>query len=294
MLPNFTIGGAQKSGTTFLHWALENHPAVFLPERPQEIHFFDIDSNWERGLPWLEAHFAGWNGQAAAGHTAPLYLYDPRVPERIHSVLPEMRFLFVLRHPVDRAYSHYWHEVRLGAETRPFEEALRLEPARIARDAEARRHFSYLDRGRYAVQLERFHRRFGAERVLVLRHDELREQPDEVRRRCAEFLRIDPGAFGPLRQDAESRNASMLPRSPSLQHLAFRLRPYVPRLERAIRRLNLREARYPRLDPERRRQLLHGFEDEIRALEKLTGIDFGDWLQPPGEAGPQGAGSRAR
>ena len=275
VLPNFFIGGAQKSGTTTLHWRLKEHPQVFIPDFPQEIHFFDDAKNFERGLRWYEGLFAGWKGQRAVGQTSPLYLYAPEVPERIHAVLPDARFVFILRDPVDRAYAHYWHSVKKGYEGLDFAAALEAEPERIARGGLRRRDHSYLDRGRYAGQLQRYFERFGRQRTLVLLQDELSADPSRVEAACARFLDVDPAAFPP--RSVAVYNVSQLPRSRSLQRAVGPWRRRLPRLAAALDRLNLRTAPYPPLDAALRARLERLFEPEIRDLEELLGRELRGW-----------------
>jgi hypothetical protein len=278
VLPGFFIGGAQKSGTTTLHFRLKAHPQVFIPDRPQEIHFFDDPRNFARGLLWYEGLFAGWSGQPAVGQTSPLYLYDPLVAARIRDVIPEARFLFVLRNPVERAHSHYWHSVKKGYEPLELAPALEAEADRIRQGGTLRRDHSYVDRGRYAPQLRRYFECFGRERVLVLLYDELVRDPDRLERSCARFLGIDPDAFPP-RDRSAARNASQLPRLRWLQRATAPWRRSAPRIAAVVDRLNLRTAPYPALDPALRARLAAIFEPEIRELEKLLELDLSSWKQ---------------
>jgi hypothetical protein len=280
VLPNFFIAGAQKSGTTTLHYRLKEHPQVFIPDRPQEIHFFDDARNFARGLTWFESLFDSWKGQPAVGQTSPLYVYDPLVPERIQAVIPDARFLFVLRNPVDRACSHYWHSVKKGYESLELGPALAAEDERIRRGGTLRRDHSYVDRGRYAPQLRRFFDRFGREHVHVLLYDQLARDPDCLEQSCARFLGIDPAAFPP-RGSVSVRNASRLPRLRWLQRATAPWRRSAPRIATLVDRVNLRTAPYPPPDPELRAHLAAVFEPEIRQLEKLLGLDLSEWKVTP-------------
>ncbi|HUE84637.1 MAG TPA: sulfotransferase [Vicinamibacterales bacterium] len=127
-LPTFLIGGAQKSGTTTLHHYLSAHPDIFIPRRPQELHFFDFDPNYVRGVHWYASHFTSATpAHRAIGQTSPLYLYAPDAPERIAALLPDVKLIFIRRNPVDRAFSHYWHAIKKGRKTLDFETALAME-----------------------------------------------------------------------------------------------------------------------------------------------------------------------
>lgn len=106
MLPNFLIVGAARAGTTSLYYYLKQHPDVFMSPK-KEIDFFDVDKNFEKGLDWYERYFEGYTGQKAIGEASPLYMYLEKVPKRIAKVIPDVKLIFILRNPVDRAYSHY-------------------------------------------------------------------------------------------------------------------------------------------------------------------------------------------
>src|ERR671919_2133494 len=104
-LPTFLVIGAMKSGTTALINSLGKHPDVFA--LPSEIHFFDRFH--DRGLDWYRERFAKARGQGAVGESTPEYMYLPHARERIVRDLPGVQLIAILRNPVERAYSHYWH-----------------------------------------------------------------------------------------------------------------------------------------------------------------------------------------
>ena len=120
-------------------------------------------------------------------------------PQSAHALFPQAKLIVLLRDPVRLAYSHYWHERDKKRETLSFEEAIAAEPARLGddeqrlargeiRQSRAHQHFSYLARGRYAEQLERWWRHYPRERLLVLRFEHLARDPLAVLDRTLEFL----------------------------------------------------------------------------------------------------------
>ena len=161
-LPDAIIIGAQKCGTSSLHNYLTQHPGVIAPLR-KEVHYFD--DNYRRGERWYRAHFGRAGGPGINLDSSPYYLFHPLAAQRAHQLLPDARLIVMLRDPVRRAYSHYWHERDKRRESLSFADALDAEPLRIARDAQRlaqgeidsspdHRRYSYLARGRYAEQLE--------------------------------------------------------------------------------------------------------------------------------------------
>lgn len=207
MLPDWLIIGAQRSGTSSLYEYIVQHPFAGR-SAVEEVHFFD--KNYGKGTGWYRGHFPtrlgmrfvtlGHEGTASTGECTPNYMSHPLAPRRIGETLPEVRLLVLLRNPVDRAYSHFHHERDLHREPlTTFEEALGAEEARMNGEMQriiaddgyysfAQQHFTYLERGRYAAQIERLFALFPRERVLVLCSEHLLKDPAAVYARVLQFL----------------------------------------------------------------------------------------------------------
>ncbi len=175
-LPDVIIGGAQKSGTTYLAELLAAQPEFFLPAI-KEIHFFN--AFWGRGPSWYAAHFQLRGSGARQIDASPSYMIFDAVPQRIRELCPDAQLIFVLRDPVARAHSHYQHNVRAGWEQLGFADALAAEDERIAPALAAMERdpsdlgiayglYSYRTRGMYARFLSAFHDVFPSEQILVL------------------------------------------------------------------------------------------------------------------------------
>ena len=211
VLPDFLVIGAEKCGTTSLYQALTSHPDVH-PARRKEPHYFDY--HFARGETWYRAWFPFvWvralrrrrRGRFLTGEASPDYIFHPHAARRAHALLPEARLIAILRDPALRAFSHHQQQVRKGREPLSFEEAITREPERVdaplakmARDetlaVESVTRFSYLARGRYAEQLERWLALYPRERLLVLFSEELSKEPAETLRRAFAFLGLDADA----------------------------------------------------------------------------------------------------
>jgi len=269
-LPNFLVIGAVRSGSTALASYLRKHPDVFMAER-KEVEFFDV--NFDKGVEWYGQWFEDAGGAIAIGEASPSYMYDEEAPARIAEVVPSARLIAILRNPVDRAYSHYWRVRSRGREPLGFAEAIAAEPARLASgDPSIRRRASYLDRGRYAAQLERVCVQVPRDHVRVIILEELTAEPEPIYEDLCRFLEIDP-AFRPanLGQPA-GRHKSYRSKA------VIRLHRRVPvRVERAIRRLNERQAPYPPLDETSRRELMERFEPDNAAFESWLGREIPAW-----------------
>jgi sulfotransferase family protein len=207
LLPDYLIIGAQRAGTTSLHRYLIQHPGVRTTLRTKGVHFFD--TAYGRGMSWYASRFptklTAWyvarrhGVELRTGEASPYYLFHPLVPDRVAEHLPQVKLIALLRDPVQRAYSHYQHELARGFETLPFEEAIEAEPARLAADLAYRsfehQHHSYLARGRYAEQLDRWRARFDGDQLLVLSSERFFAEPEPTFARVLEFLELP--AFSP-------------------------------------------------------------------------------------------------
>ncbi len=209
--PSFFLIGSMKAGTTSLFNNLIQHPMIAEP-LSKEIRFFDF--HYERGRRWYLAHFplektAKKRGETLTGEASPSYLFDPHAPRRIKRFESQAKLVVLLRNPVDRAYSHYQHAVRYWGETRSFEEAAKVEEEWIGEEQRRRMldtrfmgvrriHHSYLTRGRYLEQLQRWEKMFPRAQMLVLKAEDYFERPETVMPRVLEFLNLpkwEPDSF---------------------------------------------------------------------------------------------------
>lgn len=270
-LPTFIIAGAMRCGTTSLNGYLREHPDV-VTSQPKEVHFFDL--HFDEGLDWYRSHFPDTAGTTAVGEATPDYLYHPLAVARIAAEMPDVKLIVLLRNPIDRAHSHYWHNRSRGRENLDFDAALEAEPVRIAIGGEQRRIFSYADKGRYVAQLERVYASVAPERVLVRTFDELEQAPDALYADTCRFLGIDD-TFRPDNLGS-AINAYVEFRSPRLRNIA-KLLP-TP-LRKAVGRFNEKEpAPYGSMKPATRERLAADFAEANAGLDALTGMRIPDWF----------------
>jgi hypothetical protein len=249
-LPDFLLLGAQKAGTSSLYRYLQRHPRI-LPALSKEVHYFTKHRDRPEG--WYRAHFPRVRTlakqRALTGEATPYYLFEPRVPAQVASLLPAARFIVLLRNPVERAYSHYQQERARGRETLGFaaaleaeEERLAPELARLLADPAATspiyQNQSYFARGLYAEQLARWREHFPPERFLVLQSEAFFAEPAGTCQRVFEFLDLPRHSLSGLR--------------------AANQRSYAP------------------LDPALREALVARYAPHNRALEDLLGTHY-DW-----------------
>jgi hypothetical protein len=272
-LPSFVIIGAMKSGTTSLAAYLNAHPDAFCAIEP---HFFD--AAFDRGIDWYREQFRDAGGVAAVGEKSPSYMYLPGVMERITGTLPDAKLVAILRHPVDRAYSHYWHQRRAGKEKLPFARALAAEPDRLAAQTKGTSPFAYVDRGMYLSQLERVAALTSSENVLVLLFEDLRSEPEKTFATLCTFLGIDPSVVPPLVGERTNTFRTYRPRWLWVAMHRYRLWRRLPRpVAERMGRVMTRESVYEPMDPAVRAQLLERFAEPNAALAAWLGRDLSVW-----------------
>jgi hypothetical protein len=173
----------------------------------KEIEFFD--RYFDRGVDWYRAHFARAalaripaeeEARTITGEATANYLFFPRVPARVLSVVPDVKLIVLLRNPVERAYSHYQLSVNIGVEQLSFEDAIRAEPERLGINpgqlpsefdfSPNFRFHAYLSKGLYAQQLDCWRRHFDLQRVLVIQSERLYANSESVLREVADFLEL--------------------------------------------------------------------------------------------------------
>jgi len=208
-LPDFMIIGAQKAGTTSLFEDLMRHPRIKRP-LDKELHYFSDPGNYQKGLAWYRSQFpirlspaGAVAGKQLTGEATPYYLFHPLAPQRIFETLPRVKLIVMLRDPVDRAFSHYFHEVREKRETRSFEQAIENEPAEMEQEEATilgdgryfsykHRRCSYLSRGIYWRQLERWFKFFERSQFVILKSEDYLRDPEGNFSLVADFLGLFP------------------------------------------------------------------------------------------------------
>jgi hypothetical protein len=234
-LPDFVIIGVAKGGTTFLYHLLTQHPLVE-PAAFKEPHYFDLLIE-DEGVEWYRRCFPQPKlkdgRRTITGEASPVYLWDTVVPQRMAGVIPHVRLIALLRNPVDRTYSGYHWRKNVGWETRTFEEA--IEASFDSPDELHRSGSIYVD------HLQRWSEYFPREQMLVLKSEDLFDDPRQTLETVLEFLGLpewepDASALGNMRNTGSYKQ---------------------------------------KMDPATRRRLEEYFEPHNRRLYDFLGKDFG-------------------
>ena len=200
MWPEFIVIGTPKSGTTSLYQYLVDHPDV-CPPCTKEVLFYDRNAG--RGMGYYRSFFPLRRRDGTiTGEASPYYFQHPLVAERVAATLPTVKCIVLLRDPVERAWSHYRHNVKAGREPCGFREALQLENERAQEDRKKMLsddvffpggylQYSYVDGGMYAKHLVRWCKHFPLNTQLhVIESSELFANPLKVLNEVARFLEI--------------------------------------------------------------------------------------------------------
>jgi len=305
-LPNFLIIGAAKSGTTSLYRYLRQHPDVYMPA-VKEPRFFayaadpppmngpgDERTNEAAGAVYTrdayQQLFAEATTETAVGEASPNYLYSATAPRLIHEHLPEARLIAILRHPVERAYSHFLHLVRSGREPlRDFGAALDAEPERIAAGWEWSWHYRHM--GYYGEQLARCLEHVDREQLTVYLFEDFTADPVALAQDIFRVLGVDD-AFVP---DTSMRyEASGVPKSDRFQRFLLNPDHWIRRIsrflipepvrERLLIRMKNVNLEKPPLEPDVRERLTAAYRDDVLRLQDLIDRDLSAWLAPSTES----------
>jgi len=195
-LPDFLIVGVQKGGTTSLWHHLRQHPDIEMSPNFQskfftrlmnrkEVHFFDNNKNWERGKRWYKALFN--DNSKLQGEASPGYIFYAKSHERMAGVVPNVKIILILRNPVDRAYSA--HKMFKDIYFKKFGK-VNKESFETLVKRKGIPHF-LLERGFYINQIEGLLKYYPREQLLILKSEEMRQDPLKVYKKVFDFLGVD-------------------------------------------------------------------------------------------------------
>lgn len=284
-IPEFFLVGAAKSGTSSLYMYLTQHPRVFVPPIKEPHFFSDFHHPALAHIDTLDKYLALFDDcpeNALAGDASTSYLYSRGAPRRIQALQPRARIMAILRNPIDRAYSFYWHNRRDFHEPLSFEDALEAEPGRIEERAGFASH--YVRSGMYHDQVRNYIDTFGRDRVRVWLTEDLKDGAADVCREAFEFLGVEPLAV----DTGTVYNRSGPVRSRTLARLLFWKFPGRRRLGKAFpavakqmrwRLIQRNMGTPPPMRPETRERLVGVFREDVLKLQDVLGRDLSHWLE---------------
>lgn len=293
-LPNVIIIGAAKAGTTSLFEILGQHPQIYTPFK-KELRFYSWDEHYSQGIEWYEnSYFANAAKYPVRIEATPAYLtWSQKVAPRIKELYGDrpIKFIVIFRDPVKRAYSHYWHRIRLGTEDKnvSFEQAVHTEDQRLQEKWDHLYYkgdgvHGYLRASHYIERLKPFLDLFPRESFHFMIQEDLYINYDARMKELLEFLGVDSS----IQLRSIQSNESAVPRSQFLADTIDKIKKgkirtvlnlLVPkRARKAIAKdLIMKPFEYPAIEPALKKELYDLFENEIDQLSTLIGRDLSSW-----------------
>jgi Sulfotransferase family len=248
-LPDVVIGGAPRSGTTFLAQLLARHPGVYVAQPIIPEPKVCLYPHPRGASGYAEAYsrlFANAPPNAVRVEKTSNYFENSAARERLACVLPATKFIFMLREPVSRAYSNWKWSTKNGLETLPFAEAVSLEgrrPNPLGPEREEARPFDYMLRGHYGSFTAAWYARFGRERIRFFLFEQAISDPDAFVRTLQEWMGLEPMPWSHLQTG----------------------------------RVNATDTDLRGLDPELAARLRGEIRREVEAFAALSGLDLSAW-----------------
>jgi len=192
LIPDVYLVGAAKSGTSGLAYLLSEHPSINVGKN-KEPEYFSFCENFEKGESWYLNNYKDAKQEqtiidASTGYSR--YPEYPDVAKRIHDFNPDAKIIFLLRHPVDRAYSHYIH--RYSKELFPdkpfegtFSSFIEREPMVV-------------NSSNYKLQIQQYLKYFDKSSILVIFTDEMNSNLSGMLTNVCDFLLIDAYEVTPI------------------------------------------------------------------------------------------------
>lgn len=287
MLPNFFIVGAPKAGTTSLFYYLNEHPEVYMSSI-KEPNYFSWDEIKKQNLYYKEKNitkleeykklFEGVKDEKAIGEASVSYLFYPTVPQKIENMIPNAKIIIMLRDPIERAFSHYLMDLRLGYVNIPFGDIIyRKSNSRIV----SLYYQQYVELGLYFGQIKRYIGTFGKEHVKIFIFDDLKNNVKKIISSLYSFLDVDRNFVPNLE---EKYNVFEIPKNnvikPFYNSMIMRscIKKILPDSYKSkIKKAFFSNGRKPVIDEEIKNYLKNIYAEDRKKLEALLEINLNTW-----------------
>jgi hypothetical protein len=293
MLPSFIIAGAGKSGTTTLWEHLKEHPEVCMAQFKEPGFFTQVvghsdgagdrapslSGRYCKGLEWYESLFRSCDNAKARGEASTIYMVVEDAPVLMKQVVPDVKILFILRDPVERLYSQYWQERKLGWKLPDFGQMVQEHHPRLE---------WYVYVSSYHVHLTRYLEEFSKHQLSLFLYEDLRYRPKELVRGAFRAVGVDP-SFLP-KSLGRRYNAARLPRIAWAQRLlnaaaGIELAMTLPTwfcswlgmVRQGMLKLNSAALQYHSMRPKLREELMVELTDAISYVEHYLQRPIPSW-----------------
>lgn len=281
--------GVVKAGTTTLYEILKHNSEICVSKK-KETRYFLRDGNNLSIEEYSNLYFNPRSSRQYLADIDPNYLYFSDSEKKFHDILGDnVKFIILLRNPVDRAYSHYWMSKRKGFETESFATAIKLEKDRLKKHFdESRWIFSYLDRGYYYRQIKHYLRYFSIKNMYFILFDDFKKNQQKVMIDLMDYLGIQYSDS--LNETNKISNSGKIPKSQTIAKILgqpFKFKKSLRKIKPLhlfwenvfpyLETLNRSKQKYPPLDIEIKKQLNSVFSEDVEKLSNLINKDFSHW-----------------
>ncbi len=284
---DFLCIGAQKAGTTTLHDILNQNPDLCLPQK-KETHFFSRETMFSQGKNYYKSFFDIKSQHRFFGEIDPEYSYFSDSAKKIYEMFGMTKIIFIIRNPVERAFSHYLMTKRRGLETLSFEEAMAKESERMQTDND-KMHFSYKSRGYYLQQYEAFEKCFGSQNIKVILFEDFINDTHKNVKSISEFIGLSECYY----ETDQVSNPASSPRLKVVQDVLYKDNPIkkaigklIPskdikrKIAQNIEGINLKASKKEKLSETLKNQLFETYyANHVSELEHKLQINLSAWKQ---------------
>jgi len=288
MKVDFFIVGAPKAGTTSLYHYLDEHPEIEMSSKKEPDYFSDkpiqeqgmyYGKNRINTLDKYESLFAQKEG-VIYGEGSVSYLFYENVAEDIKKYNPNAKIIIMLRNPVDRAFSHYLMDYRLGLVSNSFEEIINKK----SKYKSAHLFYQqYIEVSEYAKQIQRYCNVFSTDNLLLIDYEDFKGDVVGTVDLVYNFLKVSTEFVADVNT---KHNTFTMPKNKGIRFiysfvfLRKTLTFIFPKsLVKNIKGLLFKADKKPKLLEETRNQLKQFFSDDVRELGGVLGKDYSKWTK---------------
>lgn len=292
---HFFVAGAQKSASSSLHEYLKQHPDLCMSE-PKETNFFSYDHEYEKGMDYYASLFKCTEAGQVRGESSIGYMVFPSAIERIGKNIKAPKFIFILRNPVDRVYSHYWFLRGRAYEEQNFLDAFMNDMEREPLQTENRHGMFkfYYQFGLSYKWLRKYFDAFGSDSIHVLTSESLRSDPLGALNGCFKFLGVSPleklekvfeenvtpalgspSLYPPMMSVVGAIDKAIAVLPSSLIPVSKKVRNKFVWL--SVKYLMQPLSAYPKITIEQRGVVASYYRQDVDLLRELTGKPFQEW-----------------
>ena len=289
---DFFCIGAHKAGTTGLHDTLKQHPEIFLPHT-KECHFFEVEERYQKGINFFYKFFKNHNSEKIIGNINPNLDIDIKKLDRVLKYFPDSKFIYIIRNPIYRAYSHYNMSKYRGLEKESFENALKMEKFRFANPkvpdeyyTKDSKHWSinqygYIERGRYLYKLNYLFENLKKENIKIIIYDDFLKSPKKILNEICKFLEINDFNFKIIKSNKSKqirfKLISKILNSNDQFMLVKRVKKFIPKvikikLSKILSNINSKnKTDYTNIKFKELNKIY--YENEIKSLRKILNLE---------------------